>query len=291
MAEKYFEKFPVITYANNYVRNITERTTILNSVYNSPLAYYQYSVKQGERPDTIADRYYKDEYMGWILHLTNKVIDPYYDWYMDETTFKDFIVKKYGSYVNTVSKVVYYRNNWYSYTDPISQAEYDAIDTSLKRFYEPIYSDVYYSTTPLGYKRKQIDWKKSTNKIVSYNVNGSSFTTNEIADVYIDSNKLGSGQVCGKTANTLTIQHTTGSVTDDVGIGTFTVRGRESKANAVYTDATLVLDNIPTVELNYWDPVYCYDYENEINERNKSIKVLKSTYSGQISKELKSLLR
>lgn len=291
MAEKYFEKFPIIQYANTAVRNITQRAVVLTSVYNSPVLYYAYDIQQGERPDNIADRYYKDEYQGWIIHLTNKMVDPYYDWYLDQTTFGDFIVKKYGSYSNAVSKVKYYRNNWYTQPDPISQAQFDALDDSLKKFYEPVYTDVYYSTTPLGYSRRQIDWKKSTNQICRYNCNGASFSSDEIVDIYRDTEKLGSGQVCGKSNTSLTIQHTSGIVTDDDVLFTFTVRGRDSSANQVYTDATLVVSNIPAIETNYWDPVYLYDYENEINERNKSIQILKSNYSDQISRELTDLMR
>ena len=291
MAEKYFDKFPIITYANTAVRNITLRAVVLNSVYSSPVFYYPYDIQQGERPDNIADRYYKDEYMGWILHLTNKVVDPYYDWYLDETTFKDYVVKKYGSYSNATSKVKYYRNNWYSYPDPISQFQYDAIDDSLKKFYEPVYTDVYYSTTPIGYKRLEVDWKKSTNQIVRYNCNGASFSSDEIVDVYRNSEKLGNGQVCGKRNTSLTRQQTSGLVVEDTGVFTFTIRGRESSANQAYTDATLVVNNIPAAEINYWEPVYMYDHENEINERNKSIQVLKSDYSDQIAKELTNLMR
>jgi hypothetical protein len=291
MAEKYFEKFPIIQYANNYVRNITERAVVLNSVYTNQVLYYPYDIQQGERPDNIADRYYKDEYMGWILHLTNKVVDPYYDWYLDQTTFEDFIVKKYGSYVKAVSKIKYYRNNWYSYPDPISVQAYNSITETLKKFYEPIYGDIYQSTTPLGYKRKPIDWRRSTNNVVSYNVDGSEYITDEIVSVYIGSTLLGSGQVCGKSSTALTIHHTNGIVTDDTGIGTYTVVGRESNQSKVYTAATLLVSNIPSEELNYWDPVYLYDYENEINERNKTIQVLKSDYSNKIAKELKNLLR
>lgn len=290
MTEKYFDKFQIINYANTAARNITQRAVVLNSVYNSPIFYYAYDIQQGERADNISDRYYKDEYMDWILRLTNKVIDPYYDWYLDETTFKDFVAKKYGSYSAAMSKVKYYRNNWYSYPDPIDQVLYDSLDDNLKKFYDPVYSDVYYSTTPLGYKRKQVDWKKTTNNIVRYNCNGASFSADEIVDVYRDNERLGGGQVCAKSNTSLTIQHTSGVVTEDAGVFTFTVRGRESSANQAYTNATLVISNIPATEINYWEPVYAFDYENEINENNKSIQVLKSEYSGQIATELKRLM-
>jgi hypothetical protein len=289
MAEKYFEKFPIIRYNGIPIRNITERATVLNSVYNSPVFYYSYDIQQGEHPDEIADRYYQDEYMGWVLHITNKVVDPYYDWYLDQATFDDFIIKKYGSLKNATTKIKYYRNNWYANEGTISVSAFDNLYPTVKRFYEPIYADVLFSTTPLAYRRKQIDWKLTTNAIVQYTVNGSSFIKDEIVDVYNNTTIIGSGQVCGKSSSLLIIQHTSGNVTENGAL--HYVMGRESQTKILYTNATLITNNIPANESTYWSPVYYYDYETEINEKNKSIQVLKKQYSGQIAGELKALLK
>lgn len=291
MPEKYFDKFRIINYNNTPVRNITQRAVVLNAVYSSPVLFYPYDIQQGERPDNIADRYYKDQYQGWILHLTNKVVDPYYDWYLDQATFSDFIIKKYGSLANATSKVKYYRNNWYSDSNVIPTSSFDILDPTLQKFYEPVYADPDMAMRILGYKRKPIDWKRSTNAIVSYNCDGTDFIHDEIVDVYSASTKVGYGQVCGKTSTVLTIQHTSGNVTLDTGPGPFSVVGRESGTTKTYTNATLVVNNIPAGESVYWEPVYYYDYENEINERNKTIQVLKREYSGKISKELKTLMK
>lgn len=289
MAEKYFERFPIILYNGAPVRNITERAVVLNSVYNSPVFYYSYDIQQSEQPDEIADRYYQDEYMGWILHLTNKVVDPYYDWYLDQATFDDFIIKKYGSLSNATSKIKHYRNNWYADENMISETIFQSLYPTIKRFYEPVYGDILFSTTPLGYKRKQIDWKLTTNSIVQYATNGSSFITDEIVDVYNNTTIIGQGQVCGKSTLQLSIQHTSGNVTETGSL--HYVMGRESKNKILYTTAILVSNNILPFESNYWSPVYYYDYETEINEKNKSIQVLKKQYSGQIASELKALLK
>mgnify|MGYP001600190963 CR=1 FL=1 len=88
--DKYFEKFPVISYANTAARDITRRTAILSSIYSNPTLYYPYQIEQFERPDNISDRYYNDQYMDWILYMTNKIVDLYYDWYMDDNTFNNF---------------------------------------------------------------------------------------------------------------------------------------------------------------------------------------------------------
>lgn len=293
MTERYFEKFQTINYANTVARNITQRAVVLSSVYTSPFIYYQYDIQQGERPDNIADRYYKDQYKGWILNLTNKVVDPYYDWYLDETTFNDFIVKKYGSLVNATTKVKYFRNNWYTDRNRISIDVYEALDGSLKKFYEPVYADPELSVRLIGYIRRAEDWKKTTNRIVQFNADGRQFISDEIVDVYNGTTsaaaRLGSGQVCARTSTTTSIQHTFGNVTSAP--TTFRLVGRESRVSKNYTTVRLVVDNIPAGEVGFWEPVYYFDYENEINERNKSIQVLNAEYSGQISKELKTLLR
>jgi hypothetical protein len=300
MAEKYFEKFPIIIYNGAPIRNITERATVLNSIYNNPIFYYPYDINQGEQPDEIADRYYQDEYMGWILHITNKVVDPYYDWYIDQASFDDFIIKKYGSLKNATSKIKHYRNNWYANEGTISVSTFEGLTPTVKRFYEPIYADVLFSITPLGYRRKQIDWKFTTNAIVQYIVTEPVFVTDEIVDVYSGNTIIGSGQVCGRSVSyistngqtnisPLIIHHTFGNVTENGAL--HYVMGRESQEKILYTNATLLTNNIPVNETTYWSPVYYYDYEAEINEKNKSIQVLKKQYSSQIASELKALLK
>ena len=127
MPERYFQKFQLINYANTIAVNITQRSVVLNSVYSNPSLYYLYNIKPHERPDTIADEYYQDQYMSWILYLTNKMVDPYYDWNLDQDTFDAFIIKKYGSYENASSKITYFRNNWYTQPQQLSVSQYTNI--------------------------------------------------------------------------------------------------------------------------------------------------------------------
>ena len=79
MTERYFEKFPIITYANTQVVDISRRTAIVTDVFKSAFNYYQYSIANSERPDNISDRYYNDPYMSWLIYLSNSITDPYYD--------------------------------------------------------------------------------------------------------------------------------------------------------------------------------------------------------------------
>jgi hypothetical protein len=152
MTGKYFDKFPLISYANNITVNITERAVLINKLYSNPNLFYPYDVVNGERPDTIANRYYDDSYMSWMLYFTNKIIDPYYEWYMSQDVFNSYIVKKYSSYALASSKTKYYRNNWYSQTDSISVTAFNALTSDLFKFYKPNYGSNVYGAVPLIFK-------------------------------------------------------------------------------------------------------------------------------------------
>ena len=291
--ERYFEKFQTATYANTLVKNITQRAIVLKSVYNNTELYYPYDIAEGERPDMIADRYYEDQYMSWLLYLSNSVIDPYYDWYLDSNTFDSFLAKKYGSIANAVNKVKYYRNNWYSDSTPnISASVYATLPSGSVKYYEPVPINGIITNSPREYARKQVDWKIQTNSIARYQVaNGVSFTTDEIVDINFDASNGGTGQVTFANTTTVILQHLSGTATTGTITGSSYLYGRESETNTVFTTAESVVNNIPVGESSFWSPVTYFDYENEVNERNKSILVQKKEYSSKASKQLKDLLR
>lgn len=291
MPERYFEKFPLINYSNTIVRDLTVRTVILNSIYNNPTLYYPYDIQQYERPDNISDRYYKDEYKDWIIRLNNKVIDPYYDWYLDQETFNAFITKKYGSLSNAQTKIKYFQNNWYANSNPISSSTFEALPDDAKRFWKPVPENDQNVSNPKEYTRIREDWKLSTNQLVAYTTaNAAGFTTDEIVDVTINGSQSGRGQVIFANTTNLKLQHTVGTVTGTVA-GTCELTGRESAVTTTFSTITTVANNITADESSYWSAVTYFDYESSINERNKSIIVLDSSYSGVISRQLQDILR
>jgi hypothetical protein len=293
LSEKYFEKFEQIRYANTTVRNLTQRTAFLSTVYNNPVFYYPYDIREGERPDMIADRYYSDQYMSWLLYMSNNIIDPYHDWYVDQTTFEAFIVKKYGSLANALTKIKYYRNNWYADPAPtISAAAYESLDPALRKFYEPVPINDVIVNSPREYTRKKEDWTIRTNAIARYaTANGAGFVATEVVDVVFGPSSQGTGQIAFANTTTVVLENLSGVVTTGTISGSSYLRGRESLTNTAFTSATSVANNIPSVESGYWSPVTLHDYETEINERNKSILVLKSEYSSGAARQLRDLLR
>jgi hypothetical protein len=292
MPERYFEKFPLISYSNNSVVDITRRTAILERVSNNPYVFYPYEISDEERADQFSSRYYDDSFKSWIIYLTNKIVDPYYEWYLTETQMIDFLNKKYGSYFTAQQKVKEYKNNWEN-QNQLEVNGFNALSPGQKRYWEPVYG---VGSNIISYKRKEINWISSTNKVVTYSLAANAdFVNDEICSIVFDNNNVGRGQVVGQpSANTLLLQHVSGTYTtsDTVTIsGSSYIFGSESNSNVVFTSVTTLSNNIEDDELVYWTPVTYYDYEQSKNEFNKTIRVLESDLSSVAANNLRDLLR
>lgn len=110
----YFKNFPTVNYdikKNDKLQvltNLTLRFRIQEALQNKVTVMYDYNVKDGERPDIIADKYYKDSTLDWVILLVNNIIDPHFEWPLDSLSFDSFIREKYGSVANAQSQVHHY---------------------------------------------------------------------------------------------------------------------------------------------------------------------------------------
>ena len=295
MVDRYFDKFPLIRYGNSTSNavavDITKRVVVDSVVYNNPYLFYPYDLTEYERPDQFSHRYYTDAYKSWILYLSNKIVDPYYDWYLQQNEFDELIIKKYGSYELAVNKIKFYRNDWADKGN-IDVNYYDSLTATQQDYWQPIYG---FNNAINGYTRKQVDWVISTNKMYSYTVNNpSSFITDEICKVVFDNNNTGNGQVVSVSGNTLILQHTSGVM---VGNNTLVISntasyiyGTQSQTNTGFSTANLLTNNLSADEEVYWSPVTYYQFEYEKNEYNKSLRILDNRYSSVIVSNLKKLL-
>lgn len=287
MSEKYFEKFPLIQYANTIAVDITRSVKILDSLYNDPHLYYLYDIKQGERPDSIADRYYDDQYSDWILHLSNKIIDPYYQWYLRNEDFNAFVAKKYGSIQLSQLKYKFYRNNWYENQNAITVSTFNALTAGAKQYYEPDFGENTFSVTPIQYKRRKADWTIDTNYLIKYTVaNGVNFSTDNLVNITYTGGSIGSGQVAASNSTAVILR-----CVDNIQlIETGSLNNKETGSNTTFSKQLFVANNIPAGEATFWSPVTYFDYEDEINENNKSIRVMNKSYYNVMAQNMKDII-
>jgi hypothetical protein len=287
---RYFDKFPIINYGGSNVVDITKRTTMIEAVSNNPYIFYPYELTTYERADQFSDRYFDDSYKSWIIYISNKIVDPYYEWYLRTDEFNDFLSKKYGSVDFALNKIKYYRNDWYNSKDILIN-RYDSLPASLKNYWEPVYG---INNKITSYTRKQKDYTVNTNKIISYTVNNTSFMKNEIVTINFDLSNKGRGQFIQSSNNIIYLQHMSGTFLPNNSVsisGSSYLYGEESKIETSFTAANLISKNISDEEEIYWAPVTYADFENEKNEFNKTIRVLDKRLSHTVANNLKDLLK
>lgn len=131
---KYFETLPnfVTTDANgNYTiaKNLLTRAVLPESVLYNPLLFYKYDIQDQDTPESIANKYYGDPYRFWLVLLPNSILDPEWNWPMNQKIFDDYLNDKYGALAsaNNQSVVAYTKSTIKNYiksvaiTDNLSQ--------------------------------------------------------------------------------------------------------------------------------------------------------------------------
>ena len=98
-----FDRWPTVSYDVKKngkpieLTNITLRFKINELLRDKSVVIYDYDVQDGERPDIIAYKYYDDETLDWVILLINNIIDPQFEWPLDDRSFERYMRKKYGS--------------------------------------------------------------------------------------------------------------------------------------------------------------------------------------------------
>ena len=112
---QYFKFFPKTFnsrdgFANDikYVTNIMSRFNILRSVLNNTTSFHSVTLKQNERPDTVAHKYYGSSEYAWLVLLSNQYVDAKWEWPLDDDEFEKYISVKYGSIAEARTRIVRY---------------------------------------------------------------------------------------------------------------------------------------------------------------------------------------
>lgn len=274
---KYFSNIPTISYGNNFVRNILTRVKIVNDFKNKSSVYYPYVLEEaspsGVRYENLAFDYYDDVDNVWILHLTNEIVDPYYDIPLTQDQFESFIEKKYGSLRKAHEKIVFYRNNYDQDDSIITFSGYDSLIAERKRYWTPT---VNYDNNIIGYERIKDDTVVSTNKVITMEI--SAANSLNIDEKVTQATTGATGFVAFCNTSVLTLQHIGGSFSNS-----YSIVGDDTAISAdPISEITVLSQNISANVEAYFSPISAYEYESELNESKKTINVLDRRYASML---------
>ena len=98
----YFQYFPLMAYDIKGTKEfkllpqIIKRVKLRAGIRSGMFLFDEYDVKDGERPEDIAFKFYGDAGLHWVILMTNDITDRYYGWPMTQPQFQEFIKDKYG---------------------------------------------------------------------------------------------------------------------------------------------------------------------------------------------------
>lgn len=287
---KYFNIFPEISYLKYNAKDITTSAKLINKYINAPYTYYQMDINNDQRPEQVAEQYYDDPYYSWLVFYSNKIIDPYYDWFLPEEQFLDHIKNKYGSVEYSQKKILYFRTNWYADERELTPEQYNAQFGSYKAPYNKYWNPRFNSDTGdiVSYVRRIDDTIINTNKLmkvlVSNNTSNSvsKFSEGDLVDIKNGVNVVGTAEIAKANTSVIYMEKILGSVANS-----FTINLDSN--NSIYctiTEQSNTYDisasswtkkQIPDDEFVYWEPVYAFDYENELNTQKRNIQLVDSS--------------
>ena len=99
----YFDRFPMMAYdmAGNGVYkllpDILRRVKLRAGVRSGSFMFDNYDVKDGERPEDVAFKWFGDAEYHWVILMTNNITDRYYQWPLTQPQFAEHLTDKYGA--------------------------------------------------------------------------------------------------------------------------------------------------------------------------------------------------
>lgn len=276
----FFYYYPEAIYNNQVVTDLLVRAKVRETWLNDPRLYYNYKYKDGDRPEHLAQKYYGNEELHWIILFTNNIFDSNWDFPMDYWTFNKYIEDKYkdqGAVENKTGMA-------YAQTTP-----------------DPIYryQKTVKITTPDGVTTKDyvID-KKSYNELVMKETYSTGTPYSAYVNATINSDEL--------TLVTGNIRNVGDIVLGNEFIPNFTtIENIDSGNNKVKISSTAKMNKMNGEILLYdtgtnyslyevykkYPEISIYEQELSVNESKRNVKILNKTYVRKAQEEFQRLIR
>jgi hypothetical protein len=248
----FFDYFPKIKYDirnqtfSEYeeVTNIFHRLGYIKEVLNNAASYVVYEIEEQDTPEIVAEKFYNDAGAGWMVLYANQIIDPQFDWPLNEKAFRKYIIEKYGS-IET-SKITYHH---YEKVTERTIGDITTVTRSIigkERYTQNNLTVPYEYYTPF----ESIETETTRADVTTYKAdNVSAVTADADNDVVVN---------------------------DQGPLATYT------SYKAYNIDGETLIENI------YGAAISNYDYEYNLNESKRTIKVVKAEYYSQIMEEFRT---
>ena len=115
----YFKSFPYTLYSlddletTQVVTNIATRVVVNNEVKDNLSLFDEYDIKDGETPEIVADKFYNNPELHWLILHYNDILDARFGWPLSSNDLFRYASGKY----NNIYAIHHYENANESYTN------------------------------------------------------------------------------------------------------------------------------------------------------------------------------
>ena len=306
MTNSYFRQVPNFDYVNrstnardisNYitVKNLFKRGRLRPDIFENLTYFEKYSIKGDDRPDSVAQEYYDDPTLDWLVLLANNITNVQSEWPLPQSSLDEFLLEKYGTYDKLFSGIHHYETIEIKNTKGavILKGGLETPNTwkTNGNFIQAINTKV----TQISGTESKIATVTMNNGIKDLKVGDEVLIQNVSTDVYNGrfpvTEVLAVGDVVIRFKYTLSeipsVQNPSIGGTEQV---TFTVKGEVGTGNAHYYE---FFDNgsyhtIPVA--NMIQSVTNYEYELKKDEEKRNIYLLKNNFLNVIFNDMDEIM-
>lgn len=91
----YFSNFPLVRYSGSLQVNLTRRSTVSAAMKNNEAYYYKHTVGEQDTPENLADRFYDDVNLAWVILDFNNIVNVFDEWPKNQYELESYILEKY----------------------------------------------------------------------------------------------------------------------------------------------------------------------------------------------------
>ena len=77
--------------------DILRRVKLRAGIRSGTFLFDNYDVKDGEKPEDVAFKWFGDAEYHWVILMTNNITDRYYQWPLTQPQFQEHLEDKYGT--------------------------------------------------------------------------------------------------------------------------------------------------------------------------------------------------
>jgi len=279
---RYFSKFPKLLYTKDtkstIVTNLLARIATVRGTIDNNSIFYEYDIQEGDTPEIIASKYYDDVELHWVVMLFNDVFDPFYDMPLSTRNFDNYIEDKYNGYRyavdTTLTGNLTFSNTSNSVTGIGTQFETELSEGSELFYFRNENSNVISFISTVQSINSDTELVLTANS--TYSVN-----TQETNDIVMTG--IHHFEKVIETTDSLSRTTTTNSYIIDI--------DSYSQMQAEPLIETKTFNNGKSVTVKTYRRIISnYDYENELNESKRKIKLIKRELIFDVKKQFDSLI-